>query len=418
MSSPATFQFDAIPAGLLPDAGRYLAQAAAWFQGWLYLGITCYPSDPHQPGTALLLRHRPRESGWEALHSAPVESPWIAREGGYRPFPLELGWRALTVLPGHLQPTPTLYAIRLGLRAPALLHTEDGVHFRETPNPGAGGGHGPWIGLHGFSGKVFAVPASAAHDTGRDGAVAHVSADPLTQAWRPACEPGFGDPENRTLDAMQVAHGQLYAATGNPLGGFQLWKTSARGDPPFEWQSVLDEGTQRFTLDPRVETMTVFRDALYLGTRSPRPDPDWEFATSAAEIIRVLPDGRWELVMGTPRFSPVGLQIPLSTHGPGFGDDRNGRIERLAATPDALYAALGRHEPPSAAHPASKAGSFALWKSPDGEDWREVAQTDFAQPAVTRLRVLQPTPHGLVAAGDWDIALDPAARPGIWLERN
>jgi len=233
-------------------------------------------------------------------------------------------------------------------------------------------------------------------------------------------------PENRTIDALQVAHGQLYAATGNPLGGFQLWKTSAHNEPPFAWELVLSEGAQRYTLDPRIETMTTFKDALYLGTRSPHPDPDWEFATSGAEIIRVLPDGRWELVMGTPRFSPIGLQIPLSTHGPGFGDTRMGRISRLAATPDALYAALGHHESPSATRTAPTTSGFALWKTHDGEAWQEIKQQDFEQPAAvnlrvlqpTNLRVLQPTPHGLVAAGDWDITLDPAARPGIWLETH
>lgn len=411
------FQFHVIPAALLPEASRYLIQAAAWFQGWLYLGITCYPTDPYQAGTTLLLRHRLRESGWESLHAAPIESRWVARDGQYRQFPLELGWRTMTVLPGHFQPTPTLYAIRLGLRAPALLHTEDGIHFREAPNPGAGGGHGPFVSLHGFSGKVLALPASAVHDTGRDGAVAYVTGDPLSQPWQLACEPGFGDPENRTLDALQVAHGQLYAAAGNPLGGFHLWKTSARSQPPFAWELVLNEGTQRYTLNPHVETMTVFQDALYLGTRSPRPDPDWEFATSGAEIIRVLPDGRWELVVGTPRFSPIGLQVPLSTYGPGFGDTRNGRISRLAATPDALYAALGRHES-SSADTASEAGGFELWKTHDGEDWQAITRDNFEQPAATELRVLQPTPHGLVATGEWDIALDPSARPGIWLERK
>ncbi len=418
MPAQSTFQFHAIPADLLPEAGRYLIQAAAWFQGWLYLGITCYPADPYRSGATLLLRHRLRESGWEPVYTATVESRWIARDGQYRQFPLELGWRALSVLPGTAQPTPALYAIRLGLRAPAILHSQDGVRFEELPKPATGGGHDPFVSLRGFSGKVFAIPASAAHDSGRGGAVAYVTDDPRSQPWHPACAPGFGDAENRTVDGLQVANGQLYAAVGNPFG-FQLWKTSAHGEPPFEWEQVLNEGAQRYTLDPHVETIAVFKDALYLGVRAPRPDPEPEFATAGAEIIRVLPNGRWELVMGTPRFSPIGLQVPLSAHGPGFGDAGYGRVSRLAATPDALYAVLGRHESPSSADPASAAGSGSrLWKSRDGENWQAITQGDFAPPAATSLRVLQPTPHGLVAAGDWDLALDPAARPGIWLERK
>lgn len=162
--------------------------------------------------------------------------------------------------------------------------------------------------------------------------------------------------------------------------------------------------------------MATFQDALYLGTRSPPPNPEWDFATSGAEIIRMPADGRWELVMGTPRFSPVGLQVPLSTHGPGFGDDRNRRVSQLASTPDALYAALDANE--SLADATANAKGFALWKSHDGQDWQAITQDSFGCPAATTLRVLQPTSQTLVAAGEWDLTLDPTARPGIWLEKK
>ncbi|MBK8183490.1 MAG: hypothetical protein IPK63_11670 [Candidatus Competibacteraceae bacterium] len=415
MPVQTTFEFHAIPAAVLPEASRYLIQSAAWFQGWLYLGICCYPADPHQPGVALLLRHRSR-ANWELLHTASIESRWIDRNGQYRQFPLELGWRILTVLPGNVQPTPLLYAIRLSLRAPVVLYSEDGSHFQDIPNPGASGGHSPFVDWRGFSAKVFAIPASAATNSGPPSPFAYVAANPLSQDWRPACSAGFGDAENTTLDGLQVAHGQLYAAAGNPLGGFQLWKTSARGEPPFAWELALSEGAQRYTLNPHVETMATFQDALYLGTRSPPPNPEWDFATSGAEIIRMPADGRWELVMGTPRFSPVGLQVPLSTHGPGFGDDRNRRVSQLASTPDALYAALDANE--SLADATANAKGFALWKSHDGQDWQAITQDSFGCPAATTLRVLQPTSQTLVAAGEWDLTLDPTARPGIWLEKK
>ena len=246
-----------------------------------------------------------------------------------------------------------------------------------------------------------------------------VSADPCSQDWHPACAPGFGHAENRTMDGLHVFNGQLYAVTGNPTNGFQLWKTMARGPSPFTWEPVLTEGAQRYTLNPHIETMTVFKNALYLGARSPSPDPNWEFATSGAEIIRVLPDDRWELIMGTPRFSPVGLQIPLSTQGPGFGDPHHRRIVRLVGTPDALYAAVDQGEDPSSADSAPTTSTRCqLWKTRDGEDWQMIPLDVFGQPGVTRLRVLQPTPHGLVVAGDWDLTRDPEAQPGIWLEKR
>ncbi|MCB1920999.1 MAG: hypothetical protein KDJ28_13615 [Candidatus Competibacteraceae bacterium] len=417
MSLHSPFQFHPIPAELLPGTGRCLMQTAAWNQGWLYLGVTSYPADAYQPGSAVLLRHRLRASSWESLYTSPVESRWIIQAGQARRFPLELGWQTLTVLPGATQPTPALYALRLGLRTSALLHSGDGVHFEALPNPAPDAGHGPFIALRGFSNQAFAIPASAAHDTGREGPQIWVSADPFSQPWRPACEPGFGHAGNRTLDGLQVFNGQLYAAASNPTNGFQLWKTAARSPLPLTWEPVLIEGAQRYTLNPHIETMTVFKDALYLGSRSPSPDPNWEFATSSAEIIRVLPDGRWELVMGTPRFSPVGLQIPLSTHGPGFDDPHHRRIACLVGTPDALYATVDQDEDLPEADSKLASIPFQLWKTRDGEDWQVIPPDVFGQPGVTRLRVLQPTPHGLVVAGDWDLSRHPEAQPGIWLEQ-
>ncbi|HCB15020.1 MAG TPA: hypothetical protein DEP36_15850 [Gammaproteobacteria bacterium] len=416
MPAHSSFQFHAIPAGLLPEASRYLIQAAAWFQGWLYLGVTSYPADLTHPGNTVLLRHRLRESGWERLHASTVESRWFMHQGQSRYFPLELGWRALAVLPSTKQPAPALYALRFSLRAPALLYSEEGAHFTEiASSPDTDGS--PFINLRSFSGQIFAISARAAH-TGRNGPLIWVSTGPCAQSWHPACTPGFGNPENRTIDGLHVFNGQLYAVAGNPTNGFQLWKTMARGQPPFTWEPVLAEGAQRYTLNPHVEALTVFKDMLYLGTRSPHPDPRWEFATSGAEVIRVLANGHWELVTGTPRFSPVGLQIPLSAQGPGFSGHRNRRVSRLMGTPNALYAALDHYEDPVNANPTSEPVNFQLWKSQDGEEWEVVTSDSFGQPAATRLRVLQPTPHGLAVTGDWDLTRDPKAQPGIWLERS
>ena len=410
MSVQSTLAFHPIPGELLPDAHRYRIQASAWFQGWLYLGVSAYPVDPGHSGHALLLRHRLRESGWEQVHSSPIESPWLQQNGQRRRFALELGWRALTVLPDPDQATPTLYALRLGLRAPALLHSSDGTHFQEQPNPGPTA-QGPCIALRGCSGQVFAISVAAAHDRGCAAAPLWMCRDPRQPDWQPASAPGFGDPDNRTLDGLQVFNGQLYAATGNPDYGFQLWKSTVRGQPPFAWEQVLREGALRYSRNPRVETLVVFKDALYLGTRAARADATLP-GDAGAEIIRVLADDRWELVMGTPRFSPLGLQVPLSSHGPGFGDARNPRITRLAATSEALYAALGRYRDPADMPTASA----PLWKSVDGESWQGLFPPGCDSPAAGDPRILQATPHGLVIAGDWDTTRDAQARPGLWLD--
>jgi len=418
MNPHSTFDFQPLPAAVTQAASKYVVQAATLFHSRLYLAILRLPGDAHHSGKVFILRHRLEANHWDLVYEYSVESRWVLHEGQPHWFPLELGCHALTVLPGSRQPVPVLYAVRLTLQNPGILRSGDGEHFEEFPNPGATIGHSPpFIGLRSFSGKTFAIPAALQRRT-VTGALLYVTDDPFVKPWTPAGEPGLGHTENATVDGLLVFADHLYAALGNSSNGFQLWKTIARDQPPFAWNPVLTEGAQRYTLNSHITSIAVFKGALYLGAgASPMIDASGD-APVGAEIIRVLPDDRWELVMGTPRFSPVGLQIPLSTHGPGFGDPHHQRIARLVGTPDTLYAAIDQGEDPPSADSAPTAPHFQLWKTRDGEDWQMIPPNTFGQPGVTRLRVLQPTPHGLVVAGDWDLTRDPEAQPGIWLEKR
>lgn len=108
---------------------------------------------------------------------------------------------------------------------------------------------------------------------------------------------GFGEKHNQVINNMHIFNGQLYVAVANSISGFQLFKTSAIGSPPFEWEKILDSGAQLYTLNPAVSSMTVFNKALYLGTGILESDPA-KVETKGAEIIRVLADGKskslWE----------------------------------------------------------------------------------------------------------------------------
>jgi len=87
-------------------------------------------------------------------------------------------------------------------------------------------------------------------------------------------------------------------------------------------------------------------------------------------------------------------------------------------TPDALYAAIDSNADLFNVDPASEPIGFHLWKTRDGEDWQPVTSDSFGQRAALDLQILQPTPLGLVAAGNWNLALDSAAQPGFWLEER
>ena len=214
----------------------------------------------------------------------------------------------------------------------------------------AGNQQRPFGGLHCFQGWTFGALAGAMSDgtteKSEGGGLLYVSRDPRTGTWAPANAPGFGDPHNQVIHGLQVCHDRLYAAAGNPFAGFQLWRTQAQGDPPFHWEPVLQQGAHRHTLNSAVAAMAVLRDALYLGTGVP-PTERSPKAAAGCEIIRILPTGRWELVVGQPRFSPIGLQVPVSTRGPcllytsvttdGFGNRYNYGFRVLVSTEHGLF---------------------------------------------------------------------------------
>jgi len=61
----------------------------------------------------------------------------------------------------------------------------------------------------------------------------------------------------------------LYAGTGNPSRGFQIWKTEAKGSVPYTLEPVLVVGAYRNNLNEVAISMVAYKDALYIGTGIP-----------------------------------------------------------------------------------------------------------------------------------------------------
>ena len=295
--------------------------------------------------------------------------------------------------------------------------------------------------------------------------------------WQVACQPGFGDQNNKTIFEMVVFNGWLYAGTFNPIRGFQLWKTDAGGSPPFSWIQVLVDGAHRGSLNEGAVSMCVFQDALYIGTgiQNGGHDLTYDVGPAAAEVVRVYPDDSWELVVGAARHTPDGYRAPLSELGPGFDNFFNGYVWRMEAHAGRLYAgtcdwstvlpfAVGVRSQPAQpqtaqlpAGPGSGAhdprlvrildgllrwlepdnlvkfeGGFDLWSTGDGVTWLPVTTTGFGNPYNYGLRTMASTPHGLFLGtanpfgpevatrfGDgWCYTPNPAAGTEIWLARN
>jgi hypothetical protein len=227
-----------------------------------------------------------------------------------------------------------------------------------------------------------------------------VTDDPASGKWVEAAEPGFGDPENITIYALCTAHGYVYAGTANPHTGFQLWRTAAQGKPPFEWEPILLQGAGGYNHNYAVSAMTEFNGALYVGSgiTGLGYDTVYDIGPASAELLRVHPDGTWDLIAGRMRFTKDGLKVPLSLLGPGIGDFYNNVIWFLAVHDGAIY--LGTHQWEAfrclELNAEQVVGGYQLWASEDGENWKMLIADGNGNPAQLGIRTLASTPFGLV----------------------
>jgi hypothetical protein len=228
----------------------------------------------------------------------------------------------------------------------------------------------------------------------------YVSEDPASGVWVPACEEGFGDPTNRSVFSLTTAHGHLYAGTASPTRGFQLWRTNAQGPAPYRWERVLTDGAWRFNHNLSTAAMSEFNGDLYVGSGIPGLgyDRDNDVGPAAGELIRVRPDGSWDLIFGEPRFTPDGFKVPFSARGPGLDDPYNSVIWSMCVHEGALYIGTHQWEPFDwAMHGKGEAlrGGYQLWASSDGEDWTRMIDAGAGRVTATGLRSMQSTPMGL-----------------------
>ncbi|MCS0494081.1 hypothetical protein NVS89_03155 [Ancylobacter sp. MQZ15Z-1] len=401
-----------------PDAAG--AQAMAVFGGALYVGTGALAAGVTPPPARLL---RFAGETWRTVLESPTsgmaEEPAVdlrlapdllealhAREGGATSCPDDAGYVSLAVFQAPGESAPALY---VGTASPAggrVLRSADGESFEPASEPG-------------FDLPAYAVTALCVHD-GRlfavtrgalDGPlvdldasalpVVHMCLDPQAGSWDEASLPGFGDEDNIAVTALASFDGWLYAGTANPERGFQLWRTRAQGEAPFDWEPVIEDGAYAFTANHAVAALAVFGGALYLGTatRALGYEEEPALGTDAAELIRLDADGSWDLIAGQPRFTPLGIRAPLAMMGAGFDDRYNAAFESLCAHDGALY--LGTRHWGAFAALAQEAGpvvgGYQLWASADGLDWELVLEDGAGNPAEVALASLASTPEGLFA---------------------
>ncbi len=201
-------------------------------------------------------------------------------------------------------------------------------------------------------------------------------------------------PNGMQVFDMAVFNNQLYVGTGDTTNGYGVSRTSATGAAPYVFSSVVANGAGRGRDIISVVSMKVFDNRLYVGASG------WyNTLFPASELIRVAPDDSWQVVVGNPRFTPSGLQFPISGLPDGFGNIFNAHFWRMEEFYHGLY--LGTNDWSwllryTLLDPLiSWEYGFDIYGSCDGQSWFLATQDAFGDGRYNfGARTMQSTPYG------------------------
>lgn len=459
------------------DGYNSYAHSMAWFNGMLYVGVARgnlylirrYKKTPHWPFypvrcpddpytldlRARIWRWDPASSEWDNVHTSAM---FRAKDGS--DVPCEIGYRGMAVFQGPSDSAPALYVASFSPRlgpGPMVYRSEDGTLFEPVSEPGFGYEELTALrSLVPFKGRLFALPVGSVQNRPNVSVVPVVfeSRDPARGDWRPASEPGFGNPANVCVFELAEFNGHLYAGTGNVVTGFELWKTDGAGDPPYTWTRVVHLGGYRGNLNEGVVSLCVFKDALYVGTaiQDGGYDRTNNIGPAAGEVLRVYADDSWDLVAGTPRLTPQGVKMPTSGLWPGFNNFFNGYIWRMCVHDGWLYVGTWDWStflqyiditqwPETLREVAEQLGieetirdegGCDLVRTRDGVSWYRVTRNGFDNIYNCGVRTMVSTPYGLAVGtvnpfgpevavkrdGRWDYEPNPRGGLEVWLGRD
>ena len=422
------------------------SQAMAWFEGKVILGTGRAPlgflgrrtaqSGPRLGARmetggsdaygAQIIVFDPKTRQWQKVYESPVIT---GRDGKLRAR--DRSMRARLVCQTIKDSKPCLYVGMGSLEGGVnFLRSEDGIEYQECKGSGFNlDADVPSVRSMAFlDGKLFSTPTGMNYGRGlwddnfTDFPMVFQATDPMAGDWTAVSEPGFGNPENRSINELEVFNGCLYAATHNPRQGFELWKTDACGDPPYRWTKILERGAWRGALNAIAVAMAVYKNALYLSACILRQGQGGlhldHYGPFPAELMRIYPDDSWDIITGSPRFTPHGLKRPISGLTGGFGDRYLYNFWRFAIQDETLYLGTSgwkwmptylrnRGDLSDAQLQRLRAetedyhpGEYSLWCTDDGVNWEAITTTGF--PGSSRnnygIRELQPTPYGLFVA--------------------
>ncbi len=353
------------PPALTASKGE-IASSIIVFQEQLYLAIASYQTRKGSNYISVL-RYDTEASSWQEMYQSSLllesndsdtETPQIAK------VDLQIEF---AIFQTEDEETETLY---LNLISPfnyQLIHSTDGIAFSVVysaqPSDSAFVPRQQFIS---YQQQLYALPSSnKVVETTADTPLIYTCSSPQSGEWKSFKAAQFGD-SNQGISHTIVFNNFLCAATENLTQGFQIGKMQIDASTLPSWEPLLTKGAYRYSLNQKVYSMAVFQDNLYVASGianlssqdTPPPSP------CGFELTRLYPEGDWDLIVGTPKFTPDGLKVPLSAMGAGFDEPYNQRIQSLVVHKDHIYLCFEHWD------------GFQLWRSEDGEIWEQVS---FAQ---------------------------------------
>lgn len=399
-----------------------VAHSMVEFEGRLFVGTTA-PSPWDDDAKPCILVRDGASGDWSVAYDPPriemgaragTVDVQMSGDGGIgrrrqakSVLPVDFGYRSMIVFQGKSDDKPCLYVTSMSLLGGRILRSEDGKRFKPVGRPGLGNSEIlSFRCLTRLGGKLFSTAVGHVTDTDLDRNMApearvYVTDDPASGKWQNANTPGFDDDTNESVFSLGTCGDFVYAGTGNPKRGFQLWRTKGKGKAPFAWERVLTDGAYRYGFNFCAATLTEFDGALYVGggiTGFGYDKPN-DIGPVASELIRLNADDSWDLIFGEARCTPDGLKIPYSGMGPGPDDPYDSVIWSMTVHDGVLYAGTHNWEPfavigdPEA---TELTGGYHLWGSADGESWSMVLNGQDHNPCETGVRTLCSTEGGLV----------------------
>jgi hypothetical protein len=374
---------------------------------------------------------------WQRVFQSPVAAPPPAIPDAQ--FPREFGYRGLTTCDAGGQ--ENLYVITLGPVGGRVLYSPDGTTFPEASLLGLDLANDLgyrallcwkerlWISPSGrlfitsFTPFTFRLDPDIAFN-----AVLLTNSDPSnpTSPWEAivdvANDPQLGDANNQGLWGLEVFKGALYLGTINRTTGFEVWRADgARCHKPpkgceLAWEKLIVNGgglpvpAGSTANNARIFQFKEFNGYLYFTAgetfRSQFGPP--------AELGRIGPDGRWDLIVGAARdantmaaYPNFNCQrqgdwcLPLSGRGPSFGPDPFTRgaalyFWQLLVHDGFFYLGTAENGQGGGLGTCGSPGEgFDLWQSHNGIDWSLVFDDGLGNPCNYGARKLESTPLGM-----------------------